>query len=120
MGQKTTGPALSKVKVVKHGLGLEQYHRVSRHYLAMGVGTMQDLRIRVLHPKPAQKEEDVPEMIEMWHENMIRWQQLDKASGNVSRRVPGCSVENNTGRDNQEPRGCEVLGSGRAFAQGTP
>ena len=41
---------------------------------------MQDLRIRVLHPKPAQKEEEVPEMIEKWHENMIRWQQLDKAS----------------------------------------
>ena len=72
MVYKTVGDANKKVMSCTTGEGLEAYRKVSHWYYTISAGLIGDLRMRVLKPTPATKEEDIGRMVEKWREDFVK------------------------------------------------
>ena len=74
---KTTGERARKIQAVEAGRGLAAYRKVPSWYNAVSASTVHDMRLKIMHPNAATKEDEVADILEEWRATYMELQLLD-------------------------------------------
>ena len=73
----TTGEALLRVKRVKQGQGMEAFRRLHQWFGQQTDMGLAELRLQVIRPAQAKREEDIARCIEEWNETLVELRRVD-------------------------------------------